>query len=244
MVRRNIAVCAVSLSMLAFCAERASAEMGPCAPADFDLICGSGDGAARAIVKTISPSRRLAFAWRLTNKPPGNIPEQDDPALENLIVRLDDGTALAKSHGSYWDLSTKIAKAYLMTAWSPDSRLLVKIEQRAQSASAEIFSFTEDDATTGPFNLVKVIEPALQAKMPKANTGNSTVAFSAHPATTIDDQGLLPHGRFCDAGRRDRRTALRGGSAGHALDQCDRRKGPVGYAIRRHLYFDHCSLAR
>jgi hypothetical protein len=177
--------------MLAFCAERASAEMGPCAPADFDLICGSGDGAALAIVKTISPSRRLAFAWRLTNKPPGNIPEQDDPALENLIVRLDDGTALAKSHGSYWDLSTKIAKAYLMTAWSPDSRLLVKIEQRAQSASAEIFSFTEDDATTGPFNLVKVIEPALQAKMPKANTGNSTVAFSAHPATTIDDQGLL-----------------------------------------------------
>lgn len=174
MVRPNLATYAVVLSMLAFCVERASAEMGPCVPVIFDLICGSGDGAARAIVKTISPSRRLAFAWQLTNKPPGNIPEQDDPALENLIVRLDDGTALAKSHGSYWDL-----------------RLLVKIEQRAQSASAEIFSFTEDDATTGPFNLVKVIEPALQAKMPKANTGNSTVAFSAHPATTIDDQGLL-----------------------------------------------------
>jgi hypothetical protein len=190
-IRPSLVVYAVGLSMLAFCTERALAEMGPCAPAIFDFICGSGDGAARAIVKTISPSRRLAFAWRLANKPPGDIPEQDDPALENLIVRLGDGTALAKSHGSYWDLSTKIAKAYLMTAWSPDSRLLVKIEQRAQSASAEIFSFAEDDATTGPLDLVKVIEPALQEKMQSVNSGSSSLVFSAHPATTIDDQGLL-----------------------------------------------------
>jgi len=165
--------------------------MGPCTPAEFDLICGSGDGAARVVVKTISPSRRLAFAWRLTNKPPGNIPEQDDPALENLIVRLDDGAVLAKSYGSYWDLSTKIAKAYLMTAWSPDSRLLVKIEQRARSASAEVFSFAEDDATVGPFDLVNVIEPAMQAKTQRTHTGSSSLVFSAHPATTIDDQGLL-----------------------------------------------------
>src|SRR5258708_27186019 len=103
--------------------------MAPAPPATFDLICGSGDGAARVIVKTISPSKRLAFAWRLANRPPIDRPEKSDPNLENLIVRIADGTVLAKSHGAYWDLSTKIAKAYLITAWSPDSRLLVKVEQ-------------------------------------------------------------------------------------------------------------------
>jgi hypothetical protein len=189
MLRGHIAVCAVGASMLGFCGGTAVAEMGRCAPAAFDLICGTGDDAVRAIVKTISPSRRLAFAWRLMNKPPTDIPEQDDPALENLIVRLDDGAVLATSHGSYWDLGTKIAKAYLITAWSPDSRLLVKIEQRVQSASAEVFSFVENDAATGPFDLVKVIEPAIQAK--DASAGSSSLVFSAHPATTIDDQGLL-----------------------------------------------------
>jgi hypothetical protein len=167
------------------------AEMGPCRPGDFDFICGSGVGAARAIAKTISPSERLAFAWRLPNKPPTGRPEDSD-LIENLVVRLKDGTPLAKSHGAYWDLGTKIAKAYLLTAWSPDSRLLVKVEQRADSASAELFSFGESDATIGPFDLVNVIKPAVEEK--EHNTrdpSNSVLVFTAHPAMTIDDQGLM-----------------------------------------------------
>jgi hypothetical protein len=121
----------------------AAAEMGPCKPANFDLLCGSGDGAAHAIVKTISPSKRLAFAWRLANQPPTNVPGEHNPELENFVVRIADGAVLAKSGGSYWDLSTKIAKAYLMTAWSPDSHLLVKLEQRADFAFAETFYFAD-----------------------------------------------------------------------------------------------------
>lgn len=166
--------------------------MGPCVPAnDFGLMCGSGNGAARAIVKTISPSHRLAFAWRLANKPPMNRPDDNDQNLENLIIRLEDGAVLTKSHGSYWDLSTKITKAYLMTAWSPDSRLLVKVEQRAEFVSAELFAFTENDAAIGPFDLVKVIEPAIQAKVEAKDAGNSVLVFAARPEMTIDDQGLL-----------------------------------------------------
>jgi hypothetical protein len=118
---------------------------------DFDLMCGSGDGAARAIIKTISPSKHFAFAWRLADRAPTDRPGENDPNLENMIVRIADGAVLAKSRGSYWDLGTKIAKAYLFTAWSPDSRLLVKVEQRAEFASAEIFFFAEDDTAIGPF---------------------------------------------------------------------------------------------
>ena len=154
-------------------------------------MCGSGNGAARAIVKTISPSQRLAFAWRLTNRPPINGPDDNDPNLQNLIVRLKDGAMLAKSQGAYWDLSTKIAKAYLMAAWSPDSHLLVKVEQRAAFASAEAFAFSENDAVIGPVDLAKIIEPAVLAKMNTKGTDISGLVFVAHPPIGITDQGLL-----------------------------------------------------
>lgn len=192
-MRRIAAVVAMSLAALVSAPSNAAAGMGPCAPDSQGwLICGSGDGAAQVIAKTISPSRRLAFAWRLADRPPSERPGENDPNLENFIVRIEDGTVLAKSRGAYWDLGTKIAKAYLSTAWSPDSRLLFKVEQRAGFASAELFSFAEDDTAIGPFDLVKVIKPALQVNMQGTkDTGNSALVFSARPAMNVDDQGLI-----------------------------------------------------
>lgn len=193
MVHRRTAAAATAFFLLVLAASGATAEMGPCVPAiDFGLICGSADAAARVIVKTISPSQRLGFAWRLANRPPINRPDDNDPNLENLIVRLDDGAVLAKSHGAYWDLGTKIAKAYLMTAWSPDSRLLVKVEQRAESVSAELFSFAENDAAIGPFDLARVIKPAVLATMKRVKDAESTtLVFAAHPAMSIDEHRLF-----------------------------------------------------
>lgn len=183
---------ATALVALVLSASHTVAEMGPCVPAhDFDLMCGSGNGAARAIVRTISPSQRLAFAWRLADKPPVERPADDDANLENLIVRLDDGAVVAKSRGAYWDLSTKIAKAYLMIAWSPDSRLLVKVEQRAAFASAEVFAFAENDAAIGPLDLAEIVKPAVLAKMNTKGTDISGLVFVARPPMAINDQGLL-----------------------------------------------------
>jgi hypothetical protein len=175
---------------LILCAHSATAGMGPCIPANFDLICGSGDGAARAIIKTISPSQRLAFAWRLADRPP-NQPNDHDPKLENLIVRIEDGATLAKSQGSYWDLGTKIAKEYLMTAWSPDSHLLVKVAQSAEFASVELFAFAEDDAAIGPFDLAKAVKSAITATEHVDDAGNFSLVFAAHPGMTVDDNGLF-----------------------------------------------------
>lgn len=36
-----------------------------------------------------------------------------------------------------------------------------------------------------------MIEPAIQAKTEAKDVGNSVLVFAAHPAMTIDDQGLL-----------------------------------------------------
>jgi hypothetical protein len=190
MVQRRVVASTIALLVSVLCTSELAAEIGPCTPAHFDFICGSGAGAARAIAKTISPSRRLAFAWRIANKSPMNRPDDNDPNLENLVIRLEDGAVLAKSHGAYWDLGAKIAKAYLMTAWSPDSGLLAKVEQRADLASAELFAFAESDVATGPFDLTKVIEPAVQAKI-GGTKSNSSLVFTARPPITIDDQGLI-----------------------------------------------------
>ena len=140
----------------------------------------------------MSPSRRLAFAWRLTDRAPGNVPHENDPNLENFIVRITDGTVLAKSHGSYWDLGSKIAVAFVFTALSLDSHLFIKVEQRAESASVELFAFAEDDTALGPFELVHVIKSAVIAEM-KSNTAAADygLVFSSHPAMTIDNQGLV-----------------------------------------------------
>jgi hypothetical protein len=191
-MRRKFVAGAVTFVVLAIVPLTASAGMGPCTPADFDLICGSGDGAARIILKTISPSKRLGFAWRLSDRPPTDLPRPTDPNLENFVVRIADGAIVAKSHGSYWDLGTKIARAYLFTAWSPDSRLLVRVQQNAESSSAELFSFAEDDAAAGPFELVNVIKPAMLAKIRgTGNAGDGLLIFASHPAMVIDSQGLL-----------------------------------------------------
>jgi hypothetical protein len=180
----------VALVIISF---TASAEMGRCVPdGQGYLLCGNGAGAAQAIAKTISPSRRLAFAWRLTNAPPTTSPEKNDPNLENLIVRIEDGAVLAKSHGSYWDLGQKIAKQYMFAVWSPDSRLLIKVAQGAEFTSAELFSFAEDDTATGPFELLGVIEPVVRAKMPSVKDADDYgFVFSSKPAMTIDNNGLI-----------------------------------------------------
>jgi hypothetical protein len=192
MLRALTLIAALALLAFAACADSAHAEMGPCVPAIFDLICGNGVGAARAIVKTVSPSKRLAFAWRLSNRPPTDQPKQNDAFLENFVVRIKDGTVLAKSHGAYWDLGSKIAKAFLIAAWSPDSRLLFRVEQSAESSSAELYSFSEADKAIGPIELIKAIKSAVREKSQESKAANSSILlFISHPAIAIDDRGLI-----------------------------------------------------
>ena len=106
-----------------------AAETGPlgaCRPdAHEGLTCGAGDGAARVIAGTISPSKRLALAWRAPGGPPTEEPDTDD--VELLLIRLSDGVILATSKGAYWDTGeTHANRREEKAAWSPDSRLMVE----------------------------------------------------------------------------------------------------------------------
>jgi hypothetical protein len=189
------ATIALTFAALAISALIARAEMGPCIPDDRgSLTCGKGVGAARVIPKTTSPSNKLALAWRLTSSAPGYQLHEDNPDLESLIVRIADGAILAKSPGTYWDMGDRYAKAqYLTAAWSPDSRLLIRMAGKDDAPhSAELFAFAQDDSITGPFDLVKVLDPAVRAEMKDVNNVDEYVfAISTQPSMAIDDQGSV-----------------------------------------------------
>jgi hypothetical protein len=145
--------------------------MGPCRPDDHDgieksFVCGSGDGAARVIQKTISPSKRLALAWRDTGAPPTEQPGEDDPDIELLILRIKDGAILWKDKGAYWDTGdTHINNVFEKATWSPDSRLLIEtFDSRYSSDAMNAFAFGANDAVTGPFDLRKGLDGAVRAR--------------------------------------------------------------------------------
>src|SRR5262249_37829369 len=80
-LRGGIAIVAAVAIGLATVARLAAAEadrLGACAPdAHEGLTCGTGDGAARVIADTVSPSERLALAWRSPGGPPTEQPDED-----------------------------------------------------------------------------------------------------------------------------------------------------------------------
>jgi hypothetical protein len=155
-----------------------------------------GSGAARVIPKTTSPSKRLALAWRLTNGPPTDRPDEGDPDLESLIVRVEDGAVLANSRGFYWDLGERYApRQYLRAAWSPDSRLLIRTAGRVGVPdSAELFAFADNDRVTGPFDLAKVLDAAVRAQMKDVrNADEYSFGISTSPEISIDDHDVI-HG--------------------------------------------------
>jgi hypothetical protein len=187
-MHRKFAFAVFALAALSYAPMTVRAEMGPC-----NSICGSGGGAARLVPQTTSPSHRLALAWRLTNRPPTDRLKDDDPDLETLIVRIEDGAILAKSPGVYWNTGDWHAKASLSAAWSSDSRLMVRtLTENDRPSSVELFAFADDDGVTGPFDLVKVLDPAARAEMKGIKDANKySFEISYQPAVTIDDRGLI-----------------------------------------------------
>jgi hypothetical protein len=188
---------AVGALLLSF--GNARTEMGPCVPtgkdiyADEDiLICGSGEGSARVITKTASPSKRLALAWRLTNRPPISQPIAHDHYLENVIVRIDDGAILAKTHSAYWHTGDRTEKANVIASWAPDSQLLIAGMQGVESGIVELFAFLTDDSVIGPFDLVKVLERATRAQMKDAKDDEKySFRITYLPGIAIDNHGLI-----------------------------------------------------
>jgi hypothetical protein len=76
---------AACIASVFICAD-AHAGMGPCVPDEHQgLVCGSGDGAARVIEETLSPSKRFALAWRTPDGTPDDQPDSDKIELVRAL---------------------------------------------------------------------------------------------------------------------------------------------------------------
>jgi hypothetical protein len=189
-----IAFLATAFSALAGLGQ-AGAEIGPCQPDGYaSMICGKGDGAARVIEGTISPSKRLALAWRSTADPPTQ--EPSDGNLEDLVIRIGDGAILAKQEGEYWATAQggHVNRLIESAIWSPNSRLMIKtFDQRFNTSIVDLYAFDANDQVMGPLDLLKIMEPALQARLKQRVKNDEVYEFSASDGRhfTIDNRGLV-----------------------------------------------------
>jgi hypothetical protein len=183
----------------------ARADMGPCrADQHSGLICGEGAGAARVVDGTISPSRRLALAWRSSGLP---TEEPDERALESLVIRLADGAVLSHTEGDYWNTGTRNASRMEQSAaWSANSRFLIEIvDVRWWTHKLRLYQIGRDDSLRG-VDLAAIIEPAVRKHLRHKDAHyDFAILGSADddpPHISIDNRGLIkarvlmvvPHG--------------------------------------------------
>jgi hypothetical protein len=184
---------------LACVALPAPAEMGPCKQDETldAMFCGSGNGAAFVIRDTLSPSGRLALAWRTPDGPPTEQPDEDK--IELVVVRIADGAILSRGKTDYWDTGeSHVNRLEELAYWSPDSRMMVRtFHSRFSTDNVEIYAFGADDAVSGPFDLRKILEPAARAQMKSRvkNPGDYEFFMSGmreeEKPVSIDNRGLI-----------------------------------------------------
>jgi hypothetical protein len=156
-------------AVLLLSALPARADMGPCKPDTFKgLTCGTGINAARVIADTLSPDKRFAFAWRSPGAEPTDQPDSTD-TIDLLLVRLADGAILAKAETQYWDTGETHANRLLeQVSWSPDNRIAVRtLRQRFDTGSFDVFALRSDATAADTVDLLKIVEPALRARLEK-----------------------------------------------------------------------------
>jgi hypothetical protein len=157
------ALAALAVAMLA--GPAAAARPGPCIDdGRSGLVCGSGPGAPRVIAGTVSPSGRLALAWRNPAAPPDVQPDGD---VELLLVRLDDGAVLGAGPGAFWDTGQlHINRVEEIARWSSDSRWLLRARARRYDFDElEVIALGADDSIAARRDLQPELEQALRGDL-------------------------------------------------------------------------------
>ena len=169
-MRRLLFACASAVVILTYLNDGARADMGPCHKvADGGILCGDGKNSALVIDGTVSPSKRLAFAWR----EPDDVPKFNPGDVEMLLVRLADGAILAELKGEYWETASggRANRMDEWAAWSADSRLVVEIFNNRWDATITLYAISADDQVGKPVDLRDLVEKAAIARFPNWGKG-------------------------------------------------------------------------
>ncbi|NOJ48154.1 hypothetical protein [Bradyrhizobium archetypum] len=151
------------------------------------LVCGEGKAAMRVFADTTSPSKNYAFAWRSEQ---GLLLGRDIPdKVENVLIRIADGTVLAKLGGEYWETGEMRANRYeLVAAWSPDSRSVIEVANSRWDSDSFAY-YRIDGETATKLDLRALVEPVMTARLPPRNRQGNSFRVRTDRPLTLDERG-------------------------------------------------------
>jgi hypothetical protein len=177
--------------LLALYATQTAAVRGEACIADQrgGLVCGAGKGALRVFANTISPSRNYAFAWRTAQGLPSG--DQTPNDVENVLIRVTDGTVLATLGGTYWETGEMRANRYdLLAAWSPDSRAVIEVANSRWDSDSFTY-YRIDGETATKLDLRALVEPVMTARLPPRNRQGNSFRVREDLPVTLDARGRV-----------------------------------------------------
>jgi hypothetical protein len=177
--------------LLALYASQTAAVRGEACTADQrgGLVCGTGKGALRVFANTTSPSRNYAFAWRTAQGLPSGDETPND--VENVLIRVTDGTVLATLGGTYWETGEMRANRYdLLAAWSPDSRAVIEVANSRWDSDSFAY-YRIDGATATKLDLRALVEPVMTARLPPRNRQGNSFRVREDRPVTLDARGRV-----------------------------------------------------
>jgi hypothetical protein len=153
------------------------------------LVCGTGKGALRVFANTISPSRNYAFAWRTAQGLPSG--DQTPNDVENVLIRVTDGTVLATLGGTYWETGEMRANRYdLLAAWSPDSQAVIEVANSRWDSDSFAY-YRIDGETATKLDLRALVEPVMKARLPPRNRQGNSFRVREDLPVTLDARGRV-----------------------------------------------------
>jgi len=177
--------------LLAWYASQTAAVRGEACTADQrgGLVCGTGKGALRVFANTTSPSRNYAFAWRTAQGLPSGDETPND--VENVLIRLTDGTVLVTLGGTYCETGEMRANRYdLLAAWSPDSQAVIEVANSRWDSDSFAY-YRIDGATATKLDLRALVEPVMTARLPPRNRQGNSFRVREDLPVTLDARGRL-----------------------------------------------------
>jgi len=177
--------------LLALYASQTAAVLGEACVADQHggLVCGEGKAAMRVFADTTSPSKNYAFAWRSAQ----GLPSGDDIPndVENVLIRVTDGTVLATLDGTYWETGETRANRYdLLAAWSPDNRAVIEVANSRWDSDSFAY-YRIDGPTATKLDLRALVEPVMTARLPPRNRQGNSFRVREDLPVTLDARGRL-----------------------------------------------------
>jgi Domain of unknown function (DUF4189) len=174
------------------------------------VVCGVDLRTLRMIKGSLSPSARFGIFWGFPTdetvdrsvepSEDRTLSAKDIDAVENYLVRLDDGRILVTVPGKHFGDRDTYNHRVHRAVWSPDSHYVVIVNaNKWQTDAANVYEIEGNDQVRGPLNIANVCRAAALAyTMTQAQLQGHAVKLDQYltnfDASSIDNNGVIEAG--------------------------------------------------